>query len=232
MLQLPFVLAAALFFFLLLLFLFVLVQVHIVTIAFSKLGLSAGQTFLVLMATLIGSAVNLPAYRTRRLVRMPSPAETMARRGVFFRQMAPTTDVQEMREQIVAVNVGGCVIPCLLSLHFIGQVGLTPGLLAALAVVTVASFLLAKPIPGVGIGIPVLIPPIITALAAAIFAPPGATAHVAYVSGSLGTLLGADILHLLNPRTKPLLDAPVLSIGGAGTFDGIFITGILAVLLA
>jgi uncharacterized membrane protein len=28
------------------------------------------------------------------------------------------------------------------------------------------------------------------------------------------------------------LDAPVLSIGGAGTFDGIFVTGILAALLA
>jgi len=30
----------------------------------------------------------------------------------------------------------------------------------------------------------------------------------------------------------PLAGAPVVSIGGAGTFDGVFITGIIAVLLA
>jgi uncharacterized membrane protein len=48
----------------------------------------------------------------------------------------------------------------------------------------------------------------------------------------LGTLLGADILHLANTRTLNRLRSPMLSIGGAGTFDGIFLTGILAVLLA
>jgi uncharacterized membrane protein len=51
----------------------------------------------------------------------------------------------------------------------------------------------------------------------------------AYVAGTLGTLIGADILHLDKLRH---LNAPVASIGGAGTFDGIFLTGILAVLLA
>jgi uncharacterized membrane protein len=45
----------------------------------------------------------------------------------------------------------------------------------------------------------------------------------------MGTLLGADILHFGDIQG---LGAPVASIGGAGTFDGIFVTGILAVLLA
>src|SRR5437773_1132936 len=44
-----------------------------------------------------------------------------------------------------------------------------------------------------------------------------------------GTLIGADLLNLGQIQG---LGAPVASIGGAGTFDGIFITGILAVLLA
>jgi uncharacterized membrane protein len=52
---------------------------------------------------------------------------------------------------------------------------------------------------------------------------------LAYISGSLGTLIGADLLNLNNIQG---LGAPVASIGGAGTFDGIFVTGILAVLLA
>jgi uncharacterized membrane protein len=43
------------------------------------------------------------------------------------------------------------------------------------------------------------------------------------------TLIGADLLNLDAVRG---LGAPVASIGGAGTFDGIFLTGIMAVLLA
>ena len=54
-------------------------------------------------------------------------------------------------------------------------------------------------------------------------------AAVASVSGSLGTLIGADLLNLGRIQG---LGAPVMSIGGAGTFDGIFLTGIMAVRLA
>jgi uncharacterized membrane protein len=52
---------------------------------------------------------------------------------------------------------------------------------------------------------------------------------VAYVSGSLGTLIGADLMNL--DKIKGL-GTPVVSIGGAGTFDGIFVTGLFAVILA
>jgi uncharacterized membrane protein len=52
---------------------------------------------------------------------------------------------------------------------------------------------------------------------------------LAYIAGGLGTLIGADLTNLDKVRG---LGAPVASIGGAGTFDGIFLTGILAVLLA
>ena len=54
-------------------------------------------------------------------------------------------------------------------------------------------------------------------------------APLAYICGSLGTLIGADLLNLGAIRG---LGAPVASIGGAGTFDGIFLIGIVAVLLA
>jgi uncharacterized membrane protein len=42
-------------------------------------------------------------------------------------------------------------------------------------------------------------------------------------------LIGADLLNL---GIIQELGAPIASIGGAGRFDGIFMTGILAVLLA
>jgi uncharacterized membrane protein len=55
------------------------------------------------------------------------------------------------------------------------------------------------------------------------------SAPLTYISGSLGTLIGADLLNLDKVQG---LGAPVVSIGGAGTFDGIFLTGVLAVLFA
>ncbi|HMK10761.1 MAG TPA: DUF1614 domain-containing protein, partial [Acidimicrobiales bacterium] len=76
--------------------------------------------------------------------------------------------------------------------------------------------------------VPTFIPPIAAALAAWVFAL-HVVAALAYVAGTIGTLVGGDVSNLRNVRE---LDAPVLPIGGAGTFDGIFVTGILAVLLA
>ncbi|MGO9443606.1 MAG: DUF1614 domain-containing protein, partial [Thiobacillaceae bacterium] len=54
-------------------------------------------------------------------------------------------------------------------------------------------------------------------------------APLAYISGSLGTLIGADLLNLGKIQG---LGAPIASIGGAGTFHGIFLTGQLAVVFA
>ena len=51
---------------------------------------------------------------------------------------------------------------------------------------------------------------------------------IAYAAGTLGTLMGADVLNLGKIRD---LGAPVASIGGAGTFDGVFLSGLIAVLL-
>jgi uncharacterized membrane protein len=58
---------------------------------------------------------------------------------------------------------------------------------------------------------------------------PGVIHVIAYVSGVVGTLIGADLSNLGRVAD---LGAPVASIGGAGNFDGVFLTGILAVLLA
>jgi len=86
----------------------------------------------------------------------------------------------------------------------------------------------ARPVPGFGIAVPALLPGIFAALVA-VALHPVAVAGLAYAGGTLGTLLGADLVNL--PKVRRL-GAPVVSIGGAGTFDGVFITGIIAVLLA
>jgi uncharacterized membrane protein len=87
---------------------------------------------------------------------------------------------------------------------------------------------MAYPVPGIGIAVPIFVPPLITTAAAVLLSREYA-APLAYIAGSLGTLIGGDLLNLGKIQG---LGAPVASIGGAGTFDGIFFTGILAVLLA
>ena len=75
------------------------------------------------------------------------------------------------------------------------------------------------------IAVPTLLPGVFAA-AVALVMHPAAVAALAYAGG---TLIGADLMNL---RKTPKLGAPVVSIGGAGTFDGVFVTGIIAVLLA
>jgi uncharacterized membrane protein len=130
---------------------------------------------------------------------------------------------------VLAVNVGGAVIPALFSMYLFAHTAYPFRMLLALALVTWVVHKVARPVPGIGIATPMLVPPIVAALAALILTPADGAPATAYVSGTLGTLIGADILNLSRIRG---LKAPVASIGGAGTFDGIFLTGILAVLLA
>jgi uncharacterized membrane protein len=129
---------------------------------------------------------------------------------------------------VVALNVGGALIPILVSLYLVARTGMPGRMLIGTAVVAAFVHQLAYIVPGVGIAVPMLVPPLVAAGVALMLAfrraPP-----VAYVSGSMGTLVGADLLNL---RQIGRLGAPVVSIGGAGTFDGVFLTGILAGLLA
>jgi uncharacterized membrane protein len=94
--------------------------------------------------------------------------------------------------------------------------------------VATLSYLLSRPIPGLGIAMPIFVAPVAAALAAILLGGEESPA-LAYISGSLGVLIGADLLRLWD---IPRLGAPIASIGGAGTFDGIFVTGLLAVLLS
>jgi len=130
---------------------------------------------------------------------------------------------------MVAVNVGGALVPTVVSAYLLWKVpSVTLYALLGVAVVALVTHLVARPVKGVGISTPVFIPPLVAALSAYLLLP-AAPRVIAYVSGVLGTLIGADLSNL---NRIPKLGAPVASIGGAGTFDGIFLTGIIAVLLA
>ena len=134
----------------------------------------------------------------------------------------------QQRQTVLAVNVGGAVVPTLLSLYLLTQALAPLRVVVATAAVTLLTYRLARPVTGVGIVVPMLLPPLSAAPAALLLVPQQAPL-AAYVAGTMGTLIGADLLHVRKVRR---LATPVASIGGAGTFDGVFITGIIAVLLA
>jgi uncharacterized membrane protein len=198
------------------------VEVGILRYAYEKIGVARRYVFAVLLVTLLGSYVNIP------VAELP-PEQVLSNQVVsFFGMEYVVPQVQEWPRTIIAVNVGGAVVPTLLSLYLLFKRRLFgPGLLAV-AIVAAVVHAMAYPVRGVGISVPVFIPPLVAALAAVLLARRAAPA-VAYVGGSLGTLIGADLMNL---GAIHGLGAPVASIGGAGTFDGVFLTGIVAVLLA
>jgi uncharacterized membrane protein len=130
---------------------------------------------------------------------------------------------------ILAINVGGALIPVALSVYLISQINFGLSLPILLAVVTVVVNRLARPVRGMGIGVPGLAPPLVAALGAYFLCPMELRAPCAYIASTMGILIGADLLNLGQIRQ---LGAPVASIGGAGTFDAVFLSGIIAVLLS
>jgi uncharacterized membrane protein len=146
----------------------------------------------------------------------------------FFGMQYVVPVVKEWPGIVIALNVGGAIIPGLMSFYLLAKNRLWGRGLVATAVVALVCHQLAYPVAGLGIDEPVFVPAITTAIVALLLSPQDA-APLAYISGSLGTLIGADLLNLGKIQG---LGAPVASIGGAGTFDGIFLTGNVAVLLA
>lgn len=204
-------------------FLIAFVQVGLISIAFGKLGLSQHSAYLLLITTLAGSFVNVPLFSVAAEAPPPEQAHKPLR-GVWKLPRVAFTG-----HTIVAVNVGGCVTPVAFSLYLMAHNPVTwPQVLLAIAIVSAMAYLVSYPMTGVGIGIPVLVAPLTAAFAATLISPEE-RAVVAYISGTLGVLIGADILKLKVVRK---LGTPLASIGGAGTFDGIFLTGLVAVLLA
>lgn len=211
----------ALFLFLLAVLL-LLVEVHVLSYAYEKVGLHHRAVFGLLVASVLGSYVNIP------VVEFPEREIVSHREARVFGVRYVVPLVEDWPRTVVAVNLGGALIPTLLSLYLLARTGVFLRAGIAVGIVTVVAHAIARPIPGLGIALPPLVTPIVAATCGILLARDAAPV-VAYAAGTLGTLLGADLLNLRRIRG---LGAPVASIGGAGTFDGIFLTGILAVLLA
>ena len=200
-----------------------------VLLAFDRLGIPPQVAITLFAAALVGSFINIPIAEE-----VTYEPVIRVREVGFFGVIYPVPYFDwEERKTVIAVNVGGALVPLsvvvyevvrLIHLH---QYHLLLNTLLAVFIASLLSNAVARPVKGLGIAMPSLFPPLIAVLLGWVLGDGNPTV-VAYVSGTLGVLIGAD---LMNWNKIKRLGAPMVSIGGAGTFDGIFLAGIIAVLL-
>jgi len=205
-----------------------LLFVELIAGGLGKLGLSPGTASFLVMAIFAGGLINVPIRRVEH--DEPVDVHPLAVFGLSDRwpQLRRT-----QRETIICVNLGGCVIPVVLAAYEVARIAnLGGGALLSLALATgintAVCYFVARPMPGIGIVMPTLLSPLVAATLALVLAPDQAPL-LAFVAGVLGPLIGADLLHLKDVSKWPI---GIMSIGGAGTFDGIVLSGILAAYLA
>ena len=198
-----------------------IIELNVLTFAYERIGVGAGWLYALIIGSLVGSRINIPVRR------FPDHTEKRDTEFVAFGVRYRVPEVVHTGQTVLAVNVGGAVIPTALAVYLIIHNSIWVPALVGILVVSVVVHLVARPVPGVGIATPFFISPVVAAVFATVVGG-RAVAAVAYASGTLGTLIGADLTNLGRIRG---LGAPIASIGGAGTWDGVFLTGIVAVLL-
>jgi len=201
---LPFVIIF-LIFILLIPFLILYFYLKVTEEAFELIGFRTHHALLMTVGSLLGSFVDIPLYRYDAVT--------------------------------IAINVGGALIPLFITLELFLRRRLDlKRAFAGILAVTLICYYVAEPLRGVGIVMPFYVSPLLAGVCGGVlgFRRRSAPA-LAYVSGTMGTLMGADLMNILNPEVLEYLSRGFtgkLSIGGAGIFDGIFLTGILSVFLA
>jgi len=172
------------------------VELGALAAAFDKLGLSAYSAYLLLITTLAGSFINVPLFRIRSEPQPGRPIPPQFRDPLRLPRI-----LRQPGRTVIAVNVGGALVPVSFCAYLIHHNPLSAVYLATcIAAVTLVAWLFSRPIRGLGIGIPILIAPI-TAAAIAYLVDRDQAAPLAYIGGTLGVLIGADLLHL---RANPL----------------------------
>ncbi|MGD0535792.1 MAG: DUF1614 domain-containing protein [Methanoregula sp.] len=196
----------------------------------SLVGLSWLTATALVILILLCSLVNIPVWKIRReTIRMPHNETPDA--------FTPNEE-GGLWETTIAVNLGGAIIPFAMACYLLYRASAVMSgntlhfqVLAATLIVAAMAYVTTRAMVGVGIRAPLFVPGL-TALLCGILLSGGfglSAGVIAFVSGTLGTLLGADIAHL--PHVGDL-EVPQVSIGGAGTFGAIFIGCILSALIA
>ena len=194
--------------------------------AFVELGVPAMAVPLLVLATILGSLVNIPIREVRCISRGDHPPVS----GLYGFIYPQSQRLYSFCKTTIAINVGGAIVPLLLCAYLLVRYPgyLFPECLVTVPVSVLVCYRIARIVPNVGIVMPTFVPPLVAAVLATVFDRSGFAVPLSFITGVLGVIIGADILNLKDVSNTT---APTVSIGGAGTFDGIFLTGIISVLL-
>ena len=181
--------------FLIMAMLFPFVFGELMLASLSKLHLSPSMPLTLVIAIFVGGLVNIPVKSVvsdRDVVVHPLAVYGLSN---FWPELR-----RAHRETIIAVNLGGCLIPAGLVLYEIMQLAAFNPLTLIVVVVgcvvnSLVCYFIARPVTGIGIVMPGVISPIIAASVALLLAPDVA-APVAFAIGVIGPLVGADLMHL------------------------------------
>jgi len=196
--------------------------------ALGKLGLGPTSSIVAAFGIIGGSLLNIPVTR----VEHERTVEYLPNRLLGLHRLV-SRPVQRRTYSVIAVNVGGCLVPTAIAGYQAARLALQapsvlPPAVGTLLVNVAICYYVARPVPETGITMPAFVPATAAALCAVLLTPEWAP-PVAFMAGVLGPLLGADFLHLDDIAE---IGTGMASIGGAGTFDGIVLSGLVATLLA
>src|SRR6202000_2813919 len=169
--------------------LIILIQLRILRYAYMKLGVGPGMALALLFGSLIGSYFNIP------VTILPGQNIQSGQVLDFYGMRYVVPYVTSWPGTVLAVNVGGAVIPTLMSTYLMLRYQLWLKAAIAVAVIAIVIHCVATPVEGVGIAVPVFAPVVVTAILAFILSREYA-APLAYIGGSMGTLVCADLLNL------------------------------------
>ena len=143
----------------------VFIEIRALRYAYLRLGVSSRTAMLLLLASLFGSYINIPvAQLPERLVRS---GEVVSSFGMQY--VIPS--VTQWPGTVIAVNLGGAVVPAALSLYLLASNRIWLRGLVATALVAAVCHYLAHPVRGLGIAIPPFVPPIAATVAALVLSP-------------------------------------------------------------
>lgn len=130
--------------------------------------------------------------------------------------------------QLIAVNLGGMVLPTGYAFLLYGYQPVAPLELGLLTIiVALCSYLLSRPLAKSGIVLPVVVMAFITALAACWLSETQPLVN-AYISGTIGVIVGADLMRYKDIKK---MHSPFISVGGEGFFDAIVLNALLAIIV-
>ncbi|HWG92356.1 MAG TPA: DUF1614 domain-containing protein, partial [Candidatus Thermoplasmatota archaeon] len=173
--------------------------------AFSSVGFSRGEVTFIVLGSILGGLINIPLFASNGW--------------------------------LLAINVGGAVVPVVVAILLMRRFpGLLQEALVAITFVAIAAYLVTDVTPeGVTSPFPLFLIPVAVASIFSLLAFWRDAAHsapLAYIGGTLGVLIGADLVRIPEILAQPVpAEGAIASIGGASIYDMVFLTGVFAVLL-